>query len=174
MSFQAGQLATCKTEWEKITTDPEVLETVTGLKITFFETPFLGTRKNQFSHKEEDIVDDLVQKFLGKKVITRSSHERGEIISPIFLREKPDGSHRLILNLKQTNVSVSNAHFKMETIKSILKLIYPNCYMASVDLKDAYYSVKVFVRHQKFLKFRFKGVLYQFTCLPNGLCSIGP
>ena len=26
-------------------------------------------------------------------------------------------------------------------------------------------------KHRKYLKFRWKGVLYHYTCLPNGLCS---
>ena len=41
--------------------------------------------------------------------------------------------------------------------------------MASVDLKDAYYSVPIHQEHQKYLKFEWQGQLYQFTCLPNGL-----
>ena len=41
--------------------------------------------------------------------------------------------------------------------------------MASVDLKHAYYSVPVAKEFQKFLKFKWKGQLYCFTCLPNGL-----
>ena len=46
----------------------------------------------------------------------------------------------------------------------------PNCYMAAVDLKDAYYSVPIAVAHQKYLKFEWGGKLqYQFTCFPNGL-----
>ena len=41
--------------------------------------------------------------------------------------------------------------------------------MASLDLKDAYYSI---ASHQKFLCFKWRGEIYQFTCLPNGLsCS---
>ena len=59
----------------------------------------------------------------------------------------------------------------METINSILKLVRPNCYMASVDIKD--YSIPVSEHDQKYLKFMFDGQLYAFTCLPNGLCS-GP
>ena len=39
--------------------------------------------------------------------------------------------------------------------------------MASVDLKDAYYSVHVDIKYQKFLKFYWRCKLY--TCLPNGL-----
>jgi len=45
----------------------------------------------------------------------------------------------------------------------------PNCYMASVDLRDAYYSVPIHNDHQKYLRFCCKGRLLQFNCLPNGL-----
>ena len=46
----------------------------------------------------------------------------------------------------------------------------PGCYMASVDLKDANYSVHVSKKHQKYLKFSWNGKLYiKFTCFPNGL-----
>ena len=50
-------------------------------------------------------------------------------------------------------------------------MIERNCYMASLDLKDAYYSVPISLEDRKFLRFYWKGVLYQFTCLPNGLSS---
>ena len=59
----------------------------------------------------------------------------------------------------------------METLSTILKLVRPNCYMASVDIKDAYYSVPIAAEDQKYLKIMFEGQLYQFTCLPNGLSS---
>ena len=43
------------------------------------------------------------------------------------------------------------------------------CYMCSVDLKSAYYSVAIAPSDQKYLKFSWCGKLYQFTCFPNGL-----
>ena len=43
--------------------------------------------------------------------------------------------------------------------------------MASLDLKDAYYTAGVNPLHRKYLRFIWKNVLYQFTCLPNGLSS---
>ena len=58
----------------------------------------------------------------------------------------------------------------METIKSILTLMTANCYMAKVDTQDTYYSVPILPEHQKYLKFYFRGKLYQFTCLSNGIC----
>ena len=41
----------------------------------------------------------------------------------------------------------------METIHTATDLIKGNCYMASIDLRDAYYSVPVCKEHQKYLKF---------------------
>ena len=43
--------------------------------------------------------------------------------------------------------------------------------MASIDLKDAYYSVPIAQESRKYLKFLWRGELYQFTCLPNGLAE---
>ena len=112
---------------------------------------------SKFSQTEHQVVKHEIDKLLAKCVIKKSKHEDGEIISPIFPREKTDGSFRLILNLKQINEFIENVHFKMETLSTILKLVRPNCYMTSVDIKDAYYSVPTAVEDQKYLKFMFEG-----------------
>ena len=92
-------------------------------------------------------------------------------MSTIFLRPKNDGSFRMILNLKQFNESVEYHHFKMDTLETVTRMMKPGCFMASVDLKDAYYTVPMHSNHQKYLKFTFDGTLYQYTCLPSGLSS---
>ena len=60
-------------------------------------------------------------------------------------------------------------HFKMDTLESAIRLMTPGCYMASIDLKEACYSVPIAKDHQKNLKFEWDRTLYQFTCFPNGL-----
>ena len=97
-------------------------------------------------------------------------HTPGEFISPIFTVSKKDGGVRLILNLKRLNSFIENYHFKMDNINTILELITPNCWMAVIDLKDAYYSVPVHSKFQKYLRFIYKGQLYEYTVFPNGLC----
>ena len=126
-----------------------------------------------FSAEEEVLISAEINRLMQKGVLKKSFPETGEFVSPIFLTPKSDGSFRLILNLKRLNEHMPYMHFKMATINSVLNLITPNCFMAKVDIKDAYYSVPIMEEHQKYLKFWFKGELYQFTCLPNGLCS-GP
>ena len=76
-------------------------------------------------------------------MITRCDHEEGEIISPIFLKKKSDGSFRLIFNLKNLNKSIEKQNVKMETITSILKLVTPNMYLTKIDLKHAYHRIPV-------------------------------
>ena len=57
----------------------------------------------------------------------------------------------------------------MDTLSTVTKLIEKDCYMASIDLKDAYYSVSITPADRKYLRFSCQGSLFQFTCLPNGL-----
>ena len=174
--FSAGSIATRYSEWKNLTNDTEVLSTVSGMPLDICDEEFSFENKPiemKFSSKEESFLIKEIEKLLGKAVIRESLHEEGEFISPIFLVPKPPDSFRLILNLKKLNEFVPCVHFKMETINSILTMITPGCYMAKIDIKDAYYSIPILPEHQKYLKFFFRGKLYQFTCLPNGLSS-GP
>ena len=92
-----------------------------------------------------------------------------DIVSSIFLREKINNQHRLILNLNNFNKHVTHRHFKMDTLNTALGMVRKNCYMASIDLTDAYYSVPVATVGQKYLMFQFEGISYNLVCLPNGL-----
>ena len=133
----------------------------------------MESRTHNCSRAQQEIIEDEIQKLLKKKVIVRYDHEEGEIIPPTFLKEKPDGSFRFILNLKKLNESITKIYFKMETIMSILKIITPLTYFIKIDLKDAYYIIPVSPSHEKYLKFANNQDLYKFTCLPYGYC-LGP
>lgn len=106
-----------------------------------------------------------------KGVLTNAKPDPENYISNIFIRPKSDGSHRLILNLKYLNEDVEHIHFKMETLRCVLPMIKKNSWFASIDLKDAYYSVPIDPHFRKYLSFYWDGTLYQFTSLPNGLSS---
>ena len=125
------------------------------------------------SESQLEVLDGIINTLLQKDVIKESAHENGEYISPIFLRQKPDGTHRLILNLKILNQYTEYKHFKIENIYSVLRLVRRNSFFTKIDLKDAYYSIPVDNQFQNFLKFTHRDKLYQFSCLPNGY-SQGP
>ena len=52
--------------------------------------------------------------------------------------------------------------------KSLTLLDIANVYMASTDLKDAFYSIPIHPKHQKYLRFVVLSKIYQYTCMPNG------
>ena len=119
--------------------------------------------------QEKQVIDNEIGKLLAKGVIVPTTHEEGEYTSPIFTRPKKDGTSRLILNLKRLNEHVLYRHFKMESLTTVSNMVKPGCFMASIDLKDAYYSVPIATEHHKYLKFQWQGKLYKYVCFPNGL-----
>ena len=169
--FVAGRIKLFTQNWESITTDSYILNMVTGCKIDLQKIPVqhIAPRETNFSAKELHFVNDEIAKLLNKKVIIPSQHEDDQFISTIFLIPKKNGSFRLILNLKKFNMFVRYQHFKMESLKQVVAMMKPSCFMASLDIRDAYYSVPIHKSHQKYLKFEFNGQLFQFTCMPNGL-----
>ena len=115
--FKGGQLKSYYSEWEKLTSDSEILNTVSGLSIDFVNEPFQYKCPKPYSLSifEQSVIDSEISKLLSKGVIAISWHEPGEVFSNVFIRKKKDGSHRMILNLKDLNVGVEYHHFKMDT-----------------------------------------------------------
>lgn len=78
---------------------------------------------------------------------------------------------RFILNLKQLNRFIVTDHFKLEDFRTAIKLVTRNCYMSTIDIKDAYFFVKVGNKSRKYLRFVWNDQLYEFNVLPFGLCT---
>ena len=167
--FEGGMLRHFETAWRELTNDPEIIHAVTGLKVPFLQPPIQNQLPSniQFSEEEITVVHKEVEKLLQKKVIVETTHESNEFVSNIFVREKKDQSYRMILNLKNLNSFIPYCHFKMDTLVSAIRMMKPDCYMASIDYKDAYYSVPV--ADSSYFKFYWDGVLYKFVAMPQGL-----
>ena len=56
----------------------------------------------------------------------------------------------------------------METLQQAIHMVKPGAYLASIDIKDAFYSVPIHEGHKKYLKFMWQGVALQFRAMPNG------
>uniref|UniRef100_A0A1Y1ME70 Reverse transcriptase domain-containing protein n=1 Tax=Photinus pyralis TaxID=7054 RepID=A0A1Y1ME70_PHOPY len=59
----------------------------------------------------------------------------------------------------------------MEDYRTVIKLLRKGSFAVSLDLKDAYYMIRVHSDHRKYLRFSFQGVLFEFKCLVFGLAS---
>ena len=74
----------------------------------------------------------------------------------------------MILNVKQLNTRVKYVHFKMDTLESCLNLMELCCYMANVDLTNAYLAVPIHTEDTKYLKFVIHDQLNKYLFLPQG------
>ena len=138
-------------KWKEITSDNWVLSTVSGANIEFEDITqiLLAQRKPQKHETDSNIFRQEIENFLKKgPILPVADNERG-YISSIFLREKKDNTYRLILNLKNFNRHVTYRHFKMDNLKTALHMVRKDCYMSSIDLSNACYSVPVAICDQK-------------------------
>lgn len=162
-------------EWEIVTNDNYVLQAIKGFKIPFTKVPQQSHEPScpKMSKTEVDFISAEINEMLNIGAIQLSQEESDQFISNVFTVPKPDGKRRFVINLKALYEFVDSPHFKMEDIRCASSLLSRNCFMCVIDLKDAYYAIPIHKKHQKYLKFRWNGNLYQYTCLAFGL-SIAP
>ena len=64
------------------------------------------------------------------------------------------------MNLKFFNFIIRKTSFKMETLGSVIAVMRLRQWMASMDLKDAYFHIRVVPAHCQYLRFRWLGQSY--------------
>lgn len=173
--FVAGNLRNNWSSWRALTSDPWILNCVSGMSIPLLITPV--QEREPFPFKMDEVerafVKIEVNNLLDKHVLKLVEEHDEQWVSNIFLRPKPNGKFRMILDLTELNKIVKYEHFKMFNLKTALDLIEPGMWMASADLTDAYYSVTIIKSQRKLLRFRLGNDLLEYQVLPNGL-SPGP
>ncbi|XP_077118747.1 uncharacterized protein LOC143774862 [Ranitomeya variabilis] len=176
-----GRLKFFLPRWEQITSSQWILDIVQyGLKLKFDRIPwdsFIVTSPK--GQDQQRALESEILSLLSKKVLIEvpQDQEGKGFYSPLFLINKPDGSFRTIINLKRLNAFLRNHTFKMESISSTIKLLFPRCVMAGIDLKDAYYHLPIHAEHQKYLRVAvtLEGQVrhFQYVAMPFGL-SMAP
>jgi len=126
------------------------------------------------SEEKKELLDREISALLEKRAI--------EIVPPpvgggfyvnIFLVSKANGGFRPVMDLSTLNSYINCPKFKMETTRSISKSLIKGHWAASLDLKDAYLHIPINISFRKFLRFAYKGMVYQCRALPFGL-NIAP
>lgn len=171
----AGQLGKFYEKWKTITEDSYVLNAIRGFKIPFISQPyqFIEPKCPEMSKSECEAISSSLLPLIESGAIVKSKEEVDQFISNIFTVKKSNGTNRLVINLKPLNEFVDCPHFKMEDHRTVCNLMSRDCYMASIDLKDAYHLIPIAKMDQKYFKFRWAGQLYKYTCIPFGL-NIAP
>ena len=153
VKFVGGQIADLVQEWQKLSSEPWLINSVKGVCIPFVELPVQEREPTPYklSREESQFLDEELIKLLDKCIVEEVEPCQEQVLSNIFLRPKKDGDYRLILDLTWVNYHVEYEHFKMCSIKTALEMMRRNCWMGSIDLKDAYYSVPVRGDQRRFL-----------------------
>ena len=73
--------------------------------------------------------------------------------SRLFLVEKATGGWRPVIDLSHLNDFVQLTSFKMETVASVLLSVREGDFLASLDLKDAYFQIPIHGSSRKLLRF---------------------
>ena len=166
----AGNLANFLLSWRSITSDPWVLEAVSGYHLEFCTKPVQTKLPNPpiLSVADKEIIDEELHKLLHKGAIEQAPYCKDQFISNMFLVPKKTGDLRPVKNLKSLNEFVEKIHFQMENIDMVKNLIKPGNYLASINFKDAYISIPIWQPHRKYLRFFWNNQTFQFACLPFG------
>lgn len=150
-----------------------ILQTIIGYRLPFVHQPPPQEIEPSLhlSPKEEQICAQEVARLLNIGAIERAVACTDQFLSSYFVIQKSSGGWRFILNLKHFNNYIYAPHFKMEDWKTVVRLLSPGDFLASIDLEDAYLLVPIHQEHRKYLRFRFQDQIYQFAALPFGLAS---
>jgi hypothetical protein len=168
-----GRLAKFQSEWNSITSKRAILNIIArGYRLPFREKPITTCIPPYqcFSGDSKVTWTNVVKGMLAMDAIEEVAdpNSRGTY-SHMFLRPKPNGKKRPIINLKQVNNRLNVLPFKMATPKSVLRSLRENDWTTSIDLKDAYFHVPMAKPHRKYLRFAILGRAFQFKTLPFGL-----
>jgi hypothetical protein len=103
--FQAGNLKNHLPAWEEFTSDPNILQMVSGCKIEFKQTTcqFSRPQPYHFSRSLTEKISEQIDAMAQKGIIEMVENPESGFLSNIFTRNKSDGSLRIILDFTLLN-----------------------------------------------------------------------
>ena len=140
------------------------MQTVEGAKIEIEDVSTLAFNSKNIYEKVWSKTEKInfrkeINRLMSRGVIKTISDSENGFLSSNFPRENKENKHRSTLNLKEFNKNIVYRHFKMDNLKTALNTMRKNCFIASIDLSDTYYSVPVALTDQKYLLLKFEGQL---------------
>jgi hypothetical protein len=171
-----GKLKDYWEQWERRGAHPMVVGMLRwGYRIPLRETPMLTTEPKVSSEYSSSIMDEAlnqaVRTLLEKGAIEEvplQKKSRG-FYNRLFLRPKPGGKWRPILDLKPLNPYVEEVKETQETLNQIRASLRKGQWAISLDLTDAFFHIPMHVESSRLLRFFHKGRTYQYVALPFGL-----
>ena len=164
--------------WEHFNAPPDIQRFIqTGHKIHFETKPALTLPSKEYETRlsteqtriVKQEVDELVMKKAMRVVSRQEAIKSLGHYSQVFVVPKPNGKHRVIINMKPLNKHIVKETFSMESCKEVRTTLRPEGWASVVDLSDAYYLVSIDKKDRKYCRFIFQGKIYEYNALPMGL-----
>ena len=120
------------------------------------------------SRFEDDAILPDLEELLRKHFIEESN---SQYASPILLVPKKDGKIRLCVDYRKLNAKTVKEIYPMPRIDDTLDRLHGAKIFSSLDLKSGYWQVPIAEADRHKSAFITKYGLYQWTCMPFGLCN---
>ena len=162
-----GCLAAHWQQWLKLGAEPWVVEVLRlGYRIPWLDSPPpLSAQPIQFPSYPPGSAKALalaqeVRTMLDKNALEIVENQSPGFYSRLFLVEKATGGWRPVIDLSPLNLFVRQTKFRMETVALVMASIREGNFMASLDLKDAYFQIPIHRDSRRYLRFVSEEVVY--------------
>ncbi len=123
----------------------------------------------RYADKAKEIIKNMIEDMKRKDIIENAT---SAWLSPIVLVNKPNGEKRMCLDNRKVSQHLSVDIHPLPKLDELAESAAGNSYYAALDMKDAYYQVKVDEASRDLTTFSEGVALYSFNRLPFGLsCS---
>ena len=123
------------------------------------------------SEAERAIIAEQVNKMLKDDVIRPSSSPWS---SPVVLVRKPNKELRFCVDYRRLNAVTLRDVYPLPRVDDILGRLSGAKYFTSLDLQKGFWQLPVTKDHQEKTAFVTTDGLYEFLCMPFGLCGAPP
>lgn len=131
------------------------------------DTP-LRRRRYKLGVIEEKIMREMAQNMSEGGIIRRQSliYE-----SPCFLKKKPNGEFRLLVNYKEMNERVIKTTDRVPRLEQVWAALRNQKYFTTLDLNQGFFQIPLDESVKKYTGINMGGVGYVFNCIPQGLSA---
>jgi len=176
MNFRFDSLAQSICAWDRIGVTPTIREwIINGIPIEFkpdFRLPRFNKKdyNQKFRRDEFNFLQQEIHSLLESGVIEKCAY-KPTWVSPLKCVPKKNGGFRLVTNLFELNQYIIAPKFQYENVNSIGDIILPSDQLATLDLKNGFFHVKVHEQYRDYLGFRFQNNYYRWAVCPFGMSS---
>jgi ribonuclease HI len=128
---------------------------------------------NQKCPKYHGVMDTLmereIQEELENGIIKVIPRRNAKLILRSFLRPKPGGQFRKILDCTPLNSLLLDRKFKMQDTKTVQQVLRKGMWGATIDIQKAFHHIRVADSFVPYLCTEYKGTVYAYTSMPFGV-----